>query len=249
MSRAGTTMALLFLALACDAKPESPTKRAGADAKPPLQFDAKPEALDAKSPAADAKIADDPRSQALPDAAMPDEPAEEPAIEAGPAVTATREEREQAVLDLLGGATPAARYTRVDKDEGKRWNRALRDTIAPRVPMGGVAKVRMEAPTVTAGLERDIVRRVVRAHVNEIRHCYNQGLLRNSSLAGTVTIAYEIAATGEVATAKLESSTLSGNAGSTGATCIAKAVKRWKFPKPAGAESVRVVQTFGLEPK
>lgn len=92
-------------------------------------------------------------------------------------------------------------------------------------------------------LDKDVVRRIVRAHINEVRHCYNQGLAKNPDLAGRVAVQFTIATTGRVSEAEIASSTLDDeDVGS----CIVEAVKRWKFPKPD--DDVAVTYPFVLDP-
>lgn len=106
-------------------------------------------------------------------------------------------------------------------------------------------RVRQAKAKVAGSLDKDIIRRIVRAHINEVRYCYNQGLSRDPKLAGRVNIEFVIGATGKVTSAKVESHTMSdakvGN-------CIAKAVKRWKFPRPPGGGVVKVAYPFVLSP-
>lgn len=105
-----------------------------------------------------------------------------------------------------------------------------------------VASVTHGAATVEGNLDKDIIRRIIRAHVNEVRSCYDGGLARNSSLSGSVTIEFTIAATGDVTSSKSASSTTLADA--EVAECIAGAFTRWRFPKPSGGE-VRV--SYSLE--
>ncbi|KIG11799.1 putative signal peptide protein [Enhygromyxa salina] len=109
-----------------------------------------------------------------------------------------------------------------------------------RVPM-----VRQAAAEVVGSLDRDIIRRIVRAHINEVRSCYNAGLSRDPSLEGRVEIGFTIDAMGDVDQSVVQTTTLSDAAVST---CIARAVKRWRFPKPDGGGTVRVTYPFLLSP-
>jgi outer membrane biosynthesis protein TonB len=108
-----------------------------------------------------------------------------------------------------------------------------------------VPRVRQSKAAVTGSLDKDIIRRIVRAHINEVRYCYNQGLTRDPALAGKVSIQFTIAASGKVSVATVADSTLSDE---NVANCIAKAVKRWTFPKPTGGGVVVVTYPFVLEP-
>jgi len=109
-----------------------------------------------------------------------------------------------------------------------------------RVPM-----VRQAKAEVTGALDKDIIRRIVRAHINEVRYCYNQALARDPRAVGRVTLQFTIGGTGKVPVAVVQESTMKDPAVGT---CIAKAVKRWTFPKPQGGGSVVIRYPFILEP-
>ena len=106
-----------------------------------------------------------------------------------------------------------------------------------------VPRVRQAKAIVTGSIDKDIIRRIVRSHINEVRHCYAQGLKTDPNLAGRVSIEFTIAATGRVTEAEISSSTLPESAKDVNA-CVATAVKRWKFPKPAGGGVVTVTYPF-----
>jgi len=108
-----------------------------------------------------------------------------------------------------------------------------------------VPQVRQAKATVKGTMDKDIIRRIVRAHINEVRYCYNQGLARDPNLKGRVAIQFNITPTGNVATAVVAESTVKDTNVSN---CIAKAVKRWTFPKPPGGGSAVVTYPFVLEP-
>lgn len=105
-------------------------------------------------------------------------------------------------------------------------------------------KVRVAKAKVTGALDKDIIRRVVRGHINEVRSCYNKGLAKNPSLQGRVAVNFVITSTGKVGSAVVQESSLKGDT-SVG-NCIKKAVKRWKFPKPRGGGNVIVTYPFNL---
>ena len=109
---------------------------------------------------------------------------------------------------------------------------------AKRVP-----QPRMGVAQVVGGLDKDLIRRVVRAHINEVRYCYNQGLARDPNLKGRVAVQFQIGSTGKVPTAIVsETDVKDNNVGS----CIASAVRRWQFPKPPGGGTVIVTYPFVL---
>ena len=107
-----------------------------------------------------------------------------------------------------------------------------------------VPKVRQAKAQVKGALDKDIIRRIVRAHINEVRSCYNATLTKDPNASGSIAIKFLIDAHGKVMVAKVQSN-------DTGyddlGKCIAKKVERWKFPKPKGS-TVEVVYPFKLTP-
>lgn len=108
-----------------------------------------------------------------------------------------------------------------------------------------VPQVRQATAQVKGALDKDIIRRVVRAHINEVRHCYNQGLVRDPNLNGRVAVQFTIGPTGSVPVAVVQQSSIKDK---NVANCVASAVKRWKFPKPQGGGNVVVTYPFVLSP-
>jgi TonB family protein len=108
-----------------------------------------------------------------------------------------------------------------------------------------IPRVQQAKAEVAGALDKDVVRRIARAHINEVRFCYNQGLVRDAALRGRVGVAFTIGAEGMVLHAAVVESSLA-DASVDG--CITKAVQRWRFPKPEGGGAVNVVMPFVLEP-
>jgi TonB family protein len=98
---------------------------------------------------------------------------------------------------------------------------------------------------VRGGLDREIVRRVVHRHLNEVRFCYEEALLRRPSLAGRIVVHFTIAGTGRVLVSALQSSSLGEP---TVDACVLAAVRRWEFPQPNGGGLVVVSYPFQLAP-
>jgi TonB family protein len=84
---------------------------------------------------------------------------------------------------------------------------------------------------VIGSLDKSIIRRVIRSHLNEVRFCYEKELMRAAALAGRITVRFTIGANGAVATSGVEASTL-GNVAVE--RCVTDAVRRWEFPRPEG---------------
>jgi hypothetical protein len=108
-----------------------------------------------------------------------------------------------------------------------------------------VPQVRQAQAQVKGALDKDIIRRIVRAHINEVRYCYNQGLARDPNMKGRVSVQFTIGPTGKVPVAVVQDSSISDR---NVANCIAQAVRRWTFPKPQGGGNVVVTYPFVLSP-
>ncbi len=70
---------------------------------------------------------------------------------------------------------------------------------------GGLGGRRVRTPDVVLGtakvrgaLDQEIVRRLVRRHINEVRYCYEQELTKAPNLGGRVLVQFTIAASGQV---------------------------------------------------
>jgi hypothetical protein len=117
---------------------------------------------------------------------------------------------------------------------------------------GGLGGRRAKAPDVIPGqanvrgsLDKEIIRRIIRRHINEVKYCYEQELLKKPDLGGRVVVQFTIAATGQVVASVLQTSTMSN---SRVENCTVQAVRRWEFPKPLGGGIVIVSYPFVLTP-
>lgn len=106
-----------------------------------------------------------------------------------------------------------------------------------------VPQIRTGNADVRGSLSREVIRRVIRRHINEVRFCYEQELNQRPDLEGRVQVAFIISPTGAVQSAAIGASTLSN---SRVEGCIAEAVRRWTFPAPDGGGVVGVNYPFVL---
>jgi tetratricopeptide (TPR) repeat protein len=104
-----------------------------------------------------------------------------------------------------------------------------RSTRFAAAPARRPAWVRSGSPTVGGPLDRAVIRLIIRRHLNEVRYCYQRELQAKPGLGGRVLLGFTIASTGKVVFSKVLKTTLR-NPGAE--ACVAKAVKRWLFPKP-----------------
>ena len=107
-----------------------------------------------------------------------------------------------------------------------------------------VGQVRANTPTVRGSLSGEVIRRVIRRHINEVKFCHEantQGQTLDQATT-SVRVQFIISPTGAVQSSRIPSS--SSNAALDG--CVAQAVRRWTFPAPDGGGVVAVDQTFRL---
>jgi TonB family protein len=100
----------------------------------------------------------------------------------------------------------------------------------------GIANVR-------GSLDKDIIRRVVHLHMNEVKYCYDKELVRKAGLEGRISIQFVISPQGQIVSSVLQSSTM-GNLSVE--KCVVDAVKRWEFPKPTGGGIAIVAYPFNF---
>ena len=116
---------------------------------------------------------------------------------------------------------------------------------------GGLGGRRASAPDVVPGtaqvrgsLDKEIIRRIIRRHLNEVKFCYEKELMKKADLFGRVMIQFTISGTGQVIASIVQQSTMNNPPVEQ---CIAGAVKRWEFPKPQGGGIVIVSYPFVLK--
>jgi hypothetical protein len=118
--------------------------------------------------------------------------------------------------------------------------------VQPGSPYTGAPRVRTEPPTVSAGLSTEVVRRVMRRHINELRVCYEQNLFSTPSAGGVVEASFDVLATGAVGDATMTPAASASLSEET-TRCLAGAVRRWTFPEPSNHATVHITTrlTFG----
>jgi TonB family protein len=99
--------------------------------------------------------------------------------------------------------------------------------------------------TTHGNLDKEIIRRIVRRHLNEVKYCYDQALVRQPKLEGRLVAQFTIAGTGQVIASVRQSSTLGAPAAEM---CVVNAIKRWQFPAPMGGGLAIVTYPFTFSP-
>lgn len=106
-------------------------------------------------------------------------------------------------------------------------------------------RVTLASPRVSGYLSPEQIARVVRAHSSALRYCYEVEVQRQPSLRGRIVAAWQISLSGSVSSARIDSSTMN-NPRVEG--CIARQIRRWRFPQPDGGEvRVSFPFVFGLQ--
>lgn len=103
-----------------------------------------------------------------------------------------------------------------------------------------------EATVLVAELEPHQVGDVIGRQRTAIDDCYRDGLLRNRTLAGSVTLRFAVERTGVVSTAIVERSTL-GDGGVE--SCLRRLVRSQAFPAPKGGGVAIAHHTIELDPE
>lgn len=101
-------------------------------------------------------------------------------------------------------------------------------------------------PETNGALDPELVRKVIRAHVSEIRFCYEQQLTSRPDLSGKVRVRFLVGGDGQVARVEIADGTTLDD--STVNKCIASRVRGWVFPAPKGGGSALVTYPFWLKP-
>lgn len=102
-----------------------------------------------------------------------------------------------------------------------------------------------QPPELVGGLDREIIRRVVRSHRRVIRFCYEAQLQKDPRIQGEVLAKFTILPTGRVLSSVSARSTLKNAAVEA---CLHSSIKRWVFPEPNGGGTVVVRYPFRFTP-
>lgn len=100
------------------------------------------------------------------------------------------------------------------------------------------------ATEVRGTIDRAEIQRVVRGHLNEVKHCYDQGLTHRPDLEGRVVLKMSIGRTGSIVNVSVQDSSLGDRSVEA---CIVGAATKWVFPKPTGEGNVTISYPFFLK--
>ena len=110
---------------------------------------------------------------------------------------------------------------------------------------GGMAKVSGRGASVQGSLDRSIIAKIIKKHLNQIRHCYQKELNKNPNLYGKIVIKFTIGGNGRVTRASVANTTMRNVSVED---CVARVIKHIMFPKPKGGGIVVVSYPFVFKP-
>lgn len=96
-------------------------------------------------------------------------------------------------------------------------------------------------PIILGALDKSVIDRVIKSHLNEIRYCYNKELNKNPKLYGKIVIKFVIDKNGKVSSAQTKTSTMKN---AIVEQCIESRFMRFQFPQPKGGGIVIVSYPF-----
>lgn len=107
----------------------------------------------------------------------------------------------------------------------------------------GVRKIKLygESAEVTGKLDKELIQKIIRRHMPEIKWCYQQGLQKNSRLEGKVVVNFTISSVGKVIQTAVKQTTMRN---AEVEQCVLAKISRWKFPEPKGGGIVGVNYPF-----
>jgi TonB family protein len=158
------------------------------------------------------------------------------------------------IMGSIGGCS-AERLASLVREHGRA--RAVEmcsgghDGIGIGIPGGGrprasrVPGIYPHDVSLAGGLSKEAIRRTVRSHMSEIRHCYEQGLRSMPDLAGRVSVRFTVRPDGAVLSSQVAGSTLQS---ASTEQCMAGAVRRWAFPAAENGGVTVVTYPFVVVP-
>jgi len=96
-------------------------------------------------------------------------------------------------------------------------------------------------PEITGSIDRELIRRVVRSHLDQLKYCYEVQLTKNPKLSGKVAVKWVVTEQGTVSSSVVIQTTTGNNELDT---CVAGRVLTWVFPKPKGGGVAVVTYPF-----
>jgi len=94
-------------------------------------------------------------------------------------------------------------------------------------------------------MDKDLIRKVIASHRDQVRYCYELALQRSPALAGKVAVQFMVATTGDVPMARVDFTNIASPELSD---CLVSRVRSWHFPVAKEAGGYRVTYPFVFKP-
>jgi outer membrane biosynthesis protein TonB len=127
------------------------------------------------------------------------------------------------VLRSVGASGPG---TVAAMEKGEIGNKQVKGMVTAKMS---------KTVTIQGGMSREMVKRVIDAHLDEIQYCYESALIENAAIMGRIVYEWKILMSGNVGEVRIVSSSVNSHIIHD---CIKEAIKTWQFPKPVGSEVV-----------
>ena len=109
------------------------------------------------------------------------------------------------------------------------------------VGKSGIVGAIEEETEISAGMDPEVIRSIVKKSMGRIRYCYERQLITTPGLSGQIKLSWIINSQGRVASPKVQRSTMK-SAMTEG--CILRVIKRLNFPRPDSGGDVLVAFPF-----
>lgn len=94
-------------------------------------------------------------------------------------------------------------------------------------------------------MDKELIRKVIASHRDQLRFCYELALQSAPSLAGKVVLSFAVAPSGDVAAARVQETKVGSP---TLESCLVSRVRTWRFPALPRSPGYRVTYPFLFKP-
>jgi outer membrane biosynthesis protein TonB len=108
-----------------------------------------------------------------------------------------------------------------------------RGTTGKKKVQGLVTAKMSRSVKVQGGMSREMVKRVIDQHLEQITYCYETALMTNPSIMGRIVFEWKIRLDGSVGQVRVVASSINSH---DIHGCIQAAIKSWQFPRPVDTE-------------
>jgi hypothetical protein len=107
------------------------------------------------------------------------------------------------------------------------------------------ADVATGTSVVFGSLDKEVIRRIIRRNLSQVRYCYEKELIENPRIQGKISVYFVIGGNGRVSTSKIKQTTMKNERVEN---CLVRRIRFWHFPAPLGGGVVHVSYPFIFKP-